>query len=95
MYLYGLSTVENAARHAARIGSPACDAVLADRSALAGQPMIRDGRVVVLAPGGRVGSIVKIQVSASIPIVVSGGALFGLDILTTVRSESTFRQEGW
>jgi len=100
MYLCGLSIVENAARHAARIGSvsqgcPACDAVLAAKSALAGQPVVRDGQVAVLAPGGRVGSIVKIQVSASIPMVVPGGALFGLDILTTVSAESTFRQEGW
>jgi hypothetical protein len=100
MYLYGLSIVENAARHAARIGSvsqgcPPCDAVTAAKSALAGQPVVRDGRVAVLAPGGRVGAIVKIQVSASIPMVVPGGALFGLDILTTVRAESTFRQEGW
>ncbi len=100
MYLYGLSIVENAARHGARIGSvsqacSACDAVVAAMSALNGQPVIRNPSVDILAPGGIVGSIVQIRVTAHIPMIMPGGDLFGLDRLTTVTSESTFRQEGW
>lgn len=100
IYLYGLSIVENAARHGARAGSvaqacPACEATAAAQSALAGQPVIRNASVSVLAPGGVVGSIVRIRVTASIPMVVPGGGTFGLSPLTTVSAESTFRQEGW
>lgn len=100
MYLYGLSIVENAARHGARIGSVSqtcspCQASAAARGALAGQPVIREGQVTVLAPGGVVGSQVRIRVSAAIPLVVPGGELFGLGPLTRVTAESTFRQEGW
>ena len=100
MYLYGLSIVENAARHAARMGSvaqdcPSCAAVSAANSSLAGQPVIRDAVVSVLAPGGVVGSTVRIRVTAHIPLIVPGGGSFGLGPLTTVSAESTFRQEGW
>ncbi len=100
LYLYGLSIVENAARHGARMGSVSqgcapCEAVGAAQSALNGQPVIRDPAVAVLAPGGIVGSTVQIRVTAHIPLVMPGGDLFGLGKLTTVSAESTFRQEGW
>ena len=100
LYLYGLSIVENAARHGARMGSVSqgcapCEAVSAAQSALSGQPVIRDPSVAVLAPGGIVGSTVQIRVTAHIPLVMPGGNLFGLGKLTTVSAESTFRQEGW
>jgi hypothetical protein len=100
MYLYGLSIVENAARHGARAGSvsqtcPACEATAAAQSTLSGQPVIRDASVSVLAPGGVVGSIVRIRVTAHNPLIVPGGDAFGLGRLTTVSAESTFRQEGW
>ncbi|PWB56036.1 MAG: hypothetical protein C3F13_02945 [Anaerolineales bacterium] len=100
MYLYGLSIVENASRQAARMGSvaqdcPPCAAVSAARSSLAGQPIIRDAAVSVLAPGGVVGTTVRIRVTAHIPMIVPGGSGFGLGPLTTVSAESTFRQEGW
>mgnify|MGYP001767179257 CR=1 FL=1 len=100
LYLYGLSIVENAARHAARMGSVSqtcapCEAVSAAESALSGQPVIRDASVSVLAPGGVVGTTVRIRVTAQIPMVVPGGDAFGLGALTTVSAESTFRQEGW
>jgi len=100
MYLYGLSIVENAARHGARAGSvsqscPSCEAVSAANAALAGQPVIRNASVAVLAPGGVVGTTVRIRVSASIPMIVPGGAAFGLGPLMTVSAEATFRQEGW
>jgi Flp pilus assembly protein TadG len=100
IYLYGLSIVENAARNGARIGATSqgctpCDATAAARSALQGQPVIRNAAVSVLAPGGVVGSTVRIRVTAHIPLVVPGGGTFGLGPLTTVSAESTFRQEGW
>ena len=100
MYLYGLSIVENAARHAARMGSvaqdcPPCEAVSAAHSALVGQPVIRDAGVSVLAPGGVVGTTVRIRITAHIPMVVPGGGVFGLGPLMNVSAESTFRQEGW
>ncbi|MBM3126279.1 MAG: pilus assembly protein [Chloroflexi bacterium] len=100
LYLYGLSIVENAARHGARLGSvsqacAACDAAAGAMSALNGQPVIRDPSVEILAPGGIVGSTVQIRVTAHIPMIMPGGDLFGLDKLKTVISESTFRQEGW
>ncbi len=100
IYLYGLSIVENAARNGARIGATSqgcvpCDATTAAKSALQGQPIIRDASVTVLAPGGVIGSTVRIRVSAYIPMLVPGGASFGLQPLRTVSAEATFRQEGW
>ena len=93
MYLYGLSIV-------ARMGSVSqscapCEAAAAARSALSGQPVIRDPSVEVLAPGGIVGSMVQIRVTAHIPMVLPGGDLFGLGKLTIVTAESIFRQEEW
>ena len=100
MYLYGLSIVENAARNGARIGATSqgctpCYASAAAQSALQGQPVIRDAAVSVLAPGGVVGSTIRIRVTAHIPMIVPGGGTFGLGPLTTVSAEATFRQEGW
>jgi Flp pilus assembly protein TadG len=99
-YLWAESIVENAARHGARMGSvsqgcAACQAVAAARSALNGQPLLQDASVSVLAPGGVVGSTVKIRVSASIPLFLPAGDTLGLDRLTKVEAEATFRQEGW
>ncbi len=100
MYLYGLSIVENAARSGARQGAvaqscPACEATSAAQAALTGQPVIRDASVTVLAPGGIVGSTVKIRVTAHLPMIVPGGGTFGLERLTSVSAEASFRQEGW
>ncbi len=99
-YLWGVSVVTSAARHGARMGSvsqacAACDAVVAAQSAVSGAPVIRNPAVTVLAPGGVVGSIVKIRVSATVPLLLPGGQTFGLESLTQVSAEATFRQEGW
>jgi len=99
-YLWASSIVENAARHGARMGSvsqecAACQAVSAAKTALVGQPLIQDSSVSVLAPGGIVGSTVKIRVSARIPLFLPVGDTLGLDRLTKVQAEATFRQEGW
>lgn len=100
MYLYGLSVVENAARHGARMGSVSqrcapCDAIQAAQSALRGVPVINEASVSILAPGGRAGSILRLRVSAQIPLFIPGADALGLGAFRTVTSESTFRQEGW
>jgi len=99
-YLWAESIVENAARHGARMGSvsqgcAACQAVAAARDALNGQPLLQDASISVLAPGGVVGTTVKIRVSASIPLFLPAGDTLGLGRLTKVQAEATFRQEGW
>jgi Flp pilus assembly protein TadG len=99
-FLWASSIVENAARHGARAGSvsqscAACQASSAAQAALAGQPFIHSSSVVVLAPGGVVGSTLRIRVRAQIPMFLPAGHTLGLDDLTTVQAEATFRQEGW
>lgn len=100
LYLYGLSVVENAARNGARAGSVAqdcqiCLAVQAAQASMHGAPALANPSVQILAPGGVVGSMVEIRVTAHIPLIVPGGALFGLESVLNVSSEATFRQEGW
>jgi hypothetical protein len=100
LYLYGLNLVENAARNGARAGSvaqqcPTCLAVASARASVQGAPAIADPSVQILAPGGVVGSVVEIRVTAHIPLIVPGGSLFGLENVLSVSSEATFRQEGW
>jgi len=100
LYLYGLSVVENAARSGARAGSvaqtcPACQAAASARAALSGAPAVSRPAVAILAPGGVVGSTLRIRVTAHIPVIVPGGALLGLSRLLDVSAEATFRQEGW
>jgi len=99
-YLWASSIVENAANYGARAGSvaqscPACEASNAAQRALEGQPIIRNPSVTILAPGGVVGSTVRIRVSAEIPLFLPGGNTLGLENLTNVQAEATFRQEGW
>jgi predicted ABC-type sugar transport system permease subunit len=100
LYLYGLGVVENAARNEARAGSvaqacPTCQAIQATRGSLQGAPVLADASFEILAPGGVVGSLVEIRVTANIPLIVPGSALFGLENVLSVSSEATFRQEGW
>jgi len=100
LYLYGLSVVENAARNGARAGSvaqecPTCQAVQAAQASVQGAPVLADPSFEILAPGGVVGSVVEIRVTAHIPLIVPGGTLFGLESILNVSSEATFRQEGW
>ena len=100
IYVYGMSMVENAARNAARAGSvaqscPVCEAQNAAYASLNGAAVISNYSVTVLAPGGVVGSTLKIRVTANIPMLVPGGQALGLGALTTVKAEATFRQEGW
>jgi Flp pilus assembly protein TadG len=100
IYMYGLSLVENAARNAGRAGSvaqacPVCEAQSSAYASLNGAAVISNFTITVLAPGGVVGSSVRIRVSARLPMLVPGGAALGLEPLMTVTAEATFRQEGW
>ncbi|MGD0610878.1 MAG: hypothetical protein ABSB41_05130 [Anaerolineales bacterium] len=60
-----------------------------------GAPVLADPSFEILAPGGVVGTVVEIRVTAHIPLIVPGGALFGLESILNVSSQATFRQEGW
>lgn len=100
VYLWASSIVENAANYGARAGSvaqscPACQASSAAQRALQGQPVIRNPSVSILAPGGVVGSTVRIRVTAEIPLFLPAGDTLGLENLRTIQAEATFRQEGW
>lgn len=103
MLVYAQQAVQAAARHGARMGSvaqqcPACYAVSGAKSAIAQAGIVEDASVSVLASGGSAGSILKIQVSGSVPnFMAPVTSLFpGLPGQTfTVRADSTFRQEGW
>jgi hypothetical protein len=70
-------------------------AITTVRLALQGRLLIESPSVAVLAPGGVVGSTVKMRVSARIPLFLPGGNTLGLERLTSVQAEATFRQEGW
>jgi Flp pilus assembly protein TadG len=103
MLVYAQQAVQAAARHGARMGSvaqqcPACYAISGAKSAIAQAGILENASVSVLAAGGSAGSILKIQVSGSVPNFMAPlTSLFpGLPGQTfTVRADATFRQEGW
>lgn len=103
MVVYAQQAVQAAARHGARMGSVAqqclaCYAMSGAKSAIAQAGILESASVSVLAPGGSAGSILKIQVSGSVPNFLAPlTSLFpGLPGQTfIVRADSTFRQEGW
>lgn len=103
MVVYAQQAVQAAARHGARMGSvaqqcPACYASSAARSAVSDAGIVQNASVSVLAPGGAAGSVLKIQVSGSVPNFLAPltGLFPGLPGDTfKVQADSTFRQEGW
>ena len=103
MVVYAQQAVQAAARHGARMGSvaqqcPACYASSAAQSAISDAGIVQDASVSVLAPGGSAGSILKIQVSGTVPNFLAPltGLFPGLPGDTfKVQADSTFRQEGW
>ncbi len=103
MLVYGQQAVQAAARHGARMGSvaqqcPACYAVTGAREAIARAGIVQNASVSVLAAGGSAGSILKIQVSGTVPNFLSPltGLFPGLPGASfAVSADSTFRQEGW
>lgn len=103
MVVYAQQAVQAAARHGARMGSvaqqcPACYASSAAQSAISDAGIVQNASVSVLAPGGSAGSILKIQVSGTVPNFLAPltGLFPGLPgDMFTVQADSTFRQEGW
>ncbi len=103
MLVYAQQAVQSAARYGARMGSvaqacPACYAISGAKSAIAQAGIIENSSVSVLAPGGKAGSTLKIQVSGNVPNYLAPlTSLYpGLPGQTfTVRADSSFRQEGW
>ena len=99
MVVYGQQAVQAAARQGARMGSvaqecPACYAVSAARSEINASRLVQNAGVAVLAPGGRPGSLLTIQVTGQIPNFI-GGFAPGLPAAFNVSAQATFRQEGW
>ena len=103
MLVYAQQAVQAAARQGARMGSvaqqcPACYAITGAKDAIAQAGIVENTSVAVLAPGGAAGSILKIQVSGTVPNFLSPltGLFPGLPGQTfKVSADSTFRQEGW
>jgi len=103
LVVFGQQAVQAAARHGARMGSvaqqcPACYAVTEARGAIENAAIVQTPDVTILAPGGRVGSLLKIRVAGQVPNFFGGlGAIFpGLpEGPFQLQAEATFRQEGW
>jgi len=103
MLIYAQQAVQAAARQGARMGSvaqqcPACYAVSAAKSSISGAGIIENSSVSVLAPGGTAGSILKIQVSGTVPNYLAPltGLFPGMPGQKfIVSADATFRQEGW
>lgn len=101
--VYAQQAVQAAARQGARMGSvaqqcAACYASSSAKQAIAQARLVQNASVAILAPGGRAGSILKIQVSGTVPnflAPITGlfPGLPGQDF--KVSADATFRQEGW
>jgi len=100
--VYAHQAVQNAAAYGARMCSVAqdcraCAAYSAASGAVAGS-LVRNANVEVLAPGGTVGSVLKIRVTGEVPnlmgplMALNGGGGGGPIV---VSAEATFRAEGW
>lgn len=103
MAIYAQQAVQNAANYGARMGSTAqdcrsCAAYGAAASAIA-QAGVHNPSVEVLAPGGVVGSSLRLRVSGEVPDLGLGRlmAFFGGggDATFRVSAEASFRAEGW
>jgi len=97
--VYGSQMAKEAARHGARMGSvaqdiPAVRAYVAAYRFAQGALPIGEPEVRILAPGGVVGSELRIRVTYRVPNLVSGFP--GLpEGPFTVFGEATARREGW
>jgi Flp pilus assembly protein TadG len=100
--VYARQAVQNAAAYGARMGAVAqdcrsCAAYSAASSALSGT-LVRNASVQILAPGGSVGSVLRVRVTGEVPnlmgplMALNGGGMAGPII---VWAEATFRAEGW
>ncbi len=101
--VYAQQAAQNAANYGARIGSTAQDcrscAAYAAASQTIGQTLLRNAQVEILAPGGVVGSVLKIRVTGEVPNLM--GPLMGLvgggqgSGPLHVSADAVFRAEGW
>ncbi len=101
--VYAQQAAQNAANYGARMGSTAqgcraCVAYGAASETIQGT-LVRNASVQILAPGGTVGSVLKIRVSGEVPnlmgpllALVGGGSSSGP---IKVSADATFRAEGW
>ncbi len=103
MVVYAQQAVQAAARHGARMGSvaqqcAACYALSAANQAISEAHLVQSPAASVLAPGGSAGSVLRIEVSGSVPNFLAPltGLFPGLpgDVFL-VTADATFRQEGW
>ncbi len=102
--LFAFQAVQNAANYGARVGSTAqscrsCAAYFAAQQQ-ADAAFANGSEVEILAPGGVVGSTLKIRVTTKVPNLVGRfiGAVWGGGFFTepfAVSAEATFRAEGW
>jgi hypothetical protein len=101
MAVYAGQMAQAAARHGARMGSVAqqnAAGIAAGEAAgfANGAFGIGNPQVSILAPGGVVGSIIKVRVDYTVPNLLSGFGFPGLPRGPfKVHGEATFRQEGW
>mgnify|MGYP005818386467 FL=1 len=103
MVVYAQQAVQAAARHGARMGSvaqqcSACYALSSARQAISEARLVQSPSVAILAPGGSAGSVLRIQVSGSVPNYLAPltGLFPGLPgDEFKVSADATFRQEGW
>src|SRR2546421_4660226 len=100
--IYAQQAVEAAANYGARQGSTAqdcrsCAAYAAASQAIA-KARVRNASVQILAPGGTVGSVLKVRVSGEVPNLIGPlMAFFGSSLSGPIKvsADSTFRAEGW
>ncbi len=99
MLVYANQMAEEAARHGVRMGSVAqvnqagVAASAAYSFAMTALPTGHP-RVEILAPGGVVGSLIRIRVGYTVPNFL-GSLVPGLPPQFTCWGEATMRQEGW
>ncbi len=100
--VYARQAVTNAANFGARMGSVSqgcrsCAAYSAAQEAV-DKSLLRDTSVTILAPGGSVGTVLRIRVTGRIPNLM--GPLLAFNGVSwsepiEVTGEATFRAEGW
>ncbi len=99
--VYAQQAVQNAANYGARMGSVAqgCRSCVAQGAAesAAAQAGLISPSVSILAPGGQVGSVLKVRVTARVPNLIGPLAAFfgGSSSEMTVDADASFRAEGW
>ena len=102
MVVYAGQMAQAAARHGARMGSVAqggsgAGVAASEANSFAnGAFGLGNPQVSILAPGGVVGSVIKVRVDYTVPNLMSGFGFPGLPRGPfRVHGEATFMQEGW